>query len=136
MSLKNVDIMSAMQRVAERRIEEAMREGKFDNLQGKGEPLDLEPLPADENVRAQYWALRILKQNDVIPDEVRYRKLIDRLKSDLFGTRSESRLRTLVRQINALVHKLNTLGTNALPGDVNRVDEEAEVRRLRAGERT
>ena len=34
MSFKNVDIESALRRLAERRIEEAMREGKFDNLAG------------------------------------------------------------------------------------------------------
>jgi hypothetical protein len=42
MSLKNIDIESALRRVADRRIEEAMREGKFDNLPGRGQPLDLE----------------------------------------------------------------------------------------------
>ena len=34
----------------DRRIEDAMREGKFDNLPGAGQPLDLEPMPAEENL--------------------------------------------------------------------------------------
>ena len=80
MSLKNVDIESAFRRLAERRIEDAMKEGKFDNLAGTGAPLDLEPMPADENARMTWWALQILKQNDVTPDEVRWRKALDYLR--------------------------------------------------------
>ena len=47
MSLKNLDMESAMRRLAERRIEEAMRQGKFDNLKGAGQPIDMEPAPAE-----------------------------------------------------------------------------------------
>jgi hypothetical protein len=54
-SLKNVDIECALRRIADRRIEEAMREGKFDNLPGAGKPLNLEPMPAEENARMTWW---------------------------------------------------------------------------------
>ena len=37
---KNALIESAMRRIAERRIEEAMRAGKFKNLKGAGKPID------------------------------------------------------------------------------------------------
>jgi hypothetical protein len=114
MALKDVDLESALRRLAERRIEEAMREGKFDNLPGAGQPIELEPLPADENARAMWWALKILRQNDVIPDEVRWRKTIDHLKARLATARDESTVRSLVTQINGLVRQLNTLGTNAI----------------------
>ena len=40
MYLKNIDIDSALRRLADKRIEDAMREGKLDNLEGKGRPLD------------------------------------------------------------------------------------------------
>src|SRR3982750_2248257 len=103
MSLKNVDIESALRRLADRRIEDAMKEGKFDNLAGMGKPLDLEPMPADENARMMGWALPIIRNNDVTPDEIVYRKSIDGLKSELATTRDEARVRTLAGQINALV---------------------------------
>jgi hypothetical protein len=74
MSLKHVDIQSAMRRLTDKRIEEAMAAGKFDNLAGMGKPLELEPMPADENARLMWWSLRILRNNDIIPDEVRWRK--------------------------------------------------------------
>ncbi len=51
MRFTHIDIESALRRVADRKIEEAMGEGKFDNLPGKGLPLELEPIPADENAR-------------------------------------------------------------------------------------
>jgi hypothetical protein len=131
MSFKHVDMEAALRRLADRRIEEAMKEGKFDNLPGAGKPIDLEPMPADENARLTWWAIRILKGNDVTPDEIVWRKRLDTLKSELAEARSERRLRSLVDQINLLVRKLNTLGTNALQSAVCGVELDVELERLR-----
>lgn len=131
MALKDVDLESALRRLAERRIEEAMREGKFDNLPGAGQPIELEPLPADENARAMWWALKILRQNDVIPDEVRWRKQLDLLRAKLATARDEAMVRAIVKQINELVRKLNTLGTNAMNTAVVGVSLEQQLQELR-----
>jgi ribosomal protein L40E len=131
MALKDVDIESALRRLADRKIEEAMRAGKFDNLPGAGKPLDLEPMPADENARLMWWALRIFKQNDFTPDEVRWRKQIDGLKDELVVATTEARVVALVRAVNALVRQLNTLGTNVLKAGVAPLDLEEERQRLR-----
>ncbi|HLL88007.1 MAG TPA: DUF1992 domain-containing protein [Tepidisphaeraceae bacterium] len=131
MSLKDVDFDAAFRRLADRRIEEAMKEGKFSNLEGAGKPLDLEPPPADENARMTWWALRILRQNDVVPHEVQWRKQIDRLKAAIHALRDDAKLEPLVRQVNDLVHKLNTLGTNALSRGIPPLDLETEQVRLR-----
>jgi len=130
MSLKNVDIESAMRRLADRRIEEAMREGKFDNLRGMGEPLELDPAPAEENARMTWWCLRILKNGDFTPDEIRFRKAIDQLKASLAAAMDDPRVQTLVGQINDLVRKLNTLGTNALNLGIAPVCLDTELTRL------
>jgi hypothetical protein len=130
MSLKHIDMESAMRRLADKRIEEAMREGKFDNLPGAGKPLDLEPMPADESARLMWWALRILKQNDVMPEEVRWRKAIDMLKENIHHARDERRVVQLVGEVNQLVHKLNTLGTNALHCGIAPLDLEHERRQF------
>lgn len=130
MSLKNVDLDSALRRLAERRIEEAMKEGKFDHLQGKGEPIELEPATAEENARLTWWALRILRNNDVIPDEVRMRKELDGFKAQLADVRDEAKLPILVGEINALVYKINTLGTNAMKSAIVGVDLETERQRF------
>jgi hypothetical protein len=131
MSLKDVDLEAAFRRLAERRIEDAMREGKFDNLPGAGQPLELEPAPADENARLTWWALKILRQNDVLPEEVKWRKRIDLLKAALDSAVDEAAVRQTVDQINALVHQLNTLGTNALNMGIAPVSLERELHRLR-----
>jgi hypothetical protein len=125
-----VDIESALRRLADRKIEEAMRAGKFDNLPGAGKPLELEPMPADENARLMWWAMRIFKQNDLTPHEVLWRKKIDKLKDELAEATTEARVVALVRAVNALVRQLNTLGTNALNTGVAPLDVEEEKRRL------
>jgi hypothetical protein len=131
MSFKNLDIESALRRLAERRIEEAMREGKFDNLPGKGKPIDLEPMPANEDARLAWWALRILRNNNFTPDEVRWRKQIDAYRDELAAATTERRVKALVAAHNQLVRQINTLGTNALKAPVAPLSLEAELRKFR-----
>lgn len=131
MGLNQIDVTAALRRLADKRIEDAMREGKLDNLEGAGKPLDLEPMPANEDARMTWWALRILRQNDYIPDEVRWRKALDHLRVAIHKLTDESRLPAIVRQFNELVHKINTLGTNALKASVVPLDLEEERARLR-----
>jgi hypothetical protein len=131
MDLTKVDITAALRRLAERRIEEAMREGKFDNLPGAGKPIELEDMPADEGTRMMWWALRILRKNDFIPDEVRWLKALDRLREALDGVNDEQHLAKLVGEFNELVHNVNTMGTNALRSCVSTVDLETERQRMR-----
>ena len=128
---KHIDTGAAMQRIAERKIEEAMRAGKFDRLEGAGQPLELEPVPADENARLMWWAIRLLRQNDVIPDDVRLRKAIDIATRHARIAGSDSELCQRVEAANALVRRLNTLGTNAIAGNVAPLDIQAELARWR-----
>jgi hypothetical protein len=130
MALTNIDFGSAMRRLADKRIEDAIKEGKFDNLPGFGKPLNLEPLPADENARMTWWMLRIMRQHDFTPHEVVWRKTIERLKEEVSRTRDEAKLIKLVHQINQLVRKVNTMGTNALTEPVVGVSLEVELIRL------
>ena len=118
MSLKNIDMDAVMRRLADKRIEDAIAEGRFDNLEGAGKPIELEDIPADENARMLWWALRIMRNNNFTPDEVRWRKQIELLKAELAHAVIESRVETLCTQINELVRKLNTLGTNAIASGV------------------
>jgi len=55
---KHADFRAAMQRLADRRIEEAMEQGKFDNLPGKGKEICLDTPPAYRDDRLAQ--LRIL----------------------------------------------------------------------------
>jgi hypothetical protein len=79
----------------------------------------------------RWWALRLLKQNDVLPEEVVWRKRIDRLKDELAQSMTEPRVTAIVHAINNLVRQLNTMGTMALSAPVVRVSMEEELARLR-----
>lgn len=127
MNLKHIDFDALFRRVADKHIEDAMAEGKFDNLPGKGEPIQIDEAPADENARALWWALRLMKQNDFIPDEVRWRKAVDVMKAELSRATDPEAARKIAEQINALVLKLKTLGTNAISIAVKGLDVEVEV---------
>lgn len=131
MGLSNIDMGAVLRRFAEKRIEDAMQEGKFDNLAGAGKPIDLTDMPAEEDARMTWWALRILKNNDYTPDEIRWRKAVDYLRVKLDAAKSEAEVGHAVRQINDLVRKLNTMGTNAIKGNLSPVDEAEELRRFR-----
>ncbi len=73
------DIQRVIEIIAERKIEEAMQEGKFDNLPGRGKPL-----PMDEE-----WfvppemrpAIRLLKSAGVLPDWMERAREIERIRS-------------------------------------------------------
>src|SRR5437763_13242228 len=110
--MRHFDIDTALQRLAERRIEEAMREGKFNNLPGAGEPVDLSEMPADENARMMWWALRVMRQGGSTPEEVRVRAEVDALKRELGSAGTPARVRTLVAQGNAIVRQLKPLGVD------------------------
>lgn len=65
----------------EQRIREAIDRGDFDNLKGKGKPLDLDGYFAmPEEIR---MAFAMLKSNEFVPEEVEMMKEIARLKDQL-----------------------------------------------------
>jgi len=69
--------VAIFERIAERAIAEAMREGKFDNLPNAGQPLDLEEyFRAPEDMRAAYG---VLKSANILPEEVELLNEIGRL---------------------------------------------------------
>ena len=68
---------SVIQLVAERRIEEALSQGVFDNLPGAGKPLEIEDLShVPEDMRMAY---KILRNAGCLPPELEERKEINRL---------------------------------------------------------
>lgn len=70
--------MDVLKLLAERRIEEAMQEGVFDNLTLKGRRLDLSESPwTDPEWRV---GLKVLKNAGVLPPEMQLRKEIADLR--------------------------------------------------------
>ena len=64
--------MSVLKRLAESRIVEAIERGEFDDLPGKGRPLELEDLShIPPHLRAGY---KVLRNANVLPPELELRR--------------------------------------------------------------
>jgi hypothetical protein len=123
--------MDKWENIAERKIREAMSEGAFDNLTGKGRPLNLEENPyEDPSLR---MAHRLLRNNGFAPAWVEEAKdleqEIDASCREFAAGGSPDRFREQIAAINRriLAHNLKTPSVlfHMLP-----VDAEAEIRRL------
>lgn len=112
----------AMRRnLVERRIVEAMERGEFDNLPGEGKPVHIDtPPPVNEDL---WWMLKIMRQANVVPDEIRYRKRIDDLRQRLDAATDERQVIAVVRELNEQIRKLNRMGTNVIPTTLTTFDE-------------
>ncbi len=128
-------LTAAMRRhLVERRIVEAMQRGEFDNLPGAGKPLHIEsPPPKNEDL---WWALKIMRQAEVVPDEIRYRKRIDELRREVAAADSEQKALAAVRALNDQIRKLNRMGTNVIPTTLTTFDEANLLAQWRRGRRT
>ena len=86
--MKHDDLDKAMQRLADHRIEQAIRQGKFDNLPGAGQPVDLDDMPADENARMIWWALRMMRASEPKKAVAQTPRGIGRCTNHLCGNRN------------------------------------------------
>ena len=97
--------MDFLTTIAEERIRKAQEEGVFDNLPGKGKPLQLEDdsrIP--EDLRLAY---KILKNANCLPPEMELRKEIFSLRQLLDAATDDDVRRDLRRQLNLLVLRHN-----------------------------
>jgi hypothetical protein len=95
------------EKLAEEKIKEAIDNGEFDNLPGKGKPLDLESYfatPAD--VRLGY---SVLKSAGCAPEEVVLMKEIESLKKKLAVCEREDEKKKIEKEIEGWTLKLNLL---------------------------
>ena len=99
--------MNIFTAISERKIQEAIREGLFENLKGRGKPLVFEDetwIP--EDLRMAY---RILKNANCIPPEIELKKEIQNLR-DLISSLDDdkARLRKL-HEMNYKIMKFNMM---------------------------
>jgi hypothetical protein len=94
-------------KLAEEKIKEAIDNGEFDNLPGKGQPIDLEAYFATpEDVRLGY---SVLKSAGCAPEEVVLMKEIESLKERLANCNREDERERLKQEIDGKTLKLNLL---------------------------
>jgi DnaJ homologue, subfamily C, member 28, conserved domain len=95
------------QRIAEQRILEAQRNGAFDDLPGRGKPLELEDLSwVPEELRIGY---HILKNAHVLPPEAELLKDVHTLEDLLKHVEDEGERRALAKSIQWKMIRLDML---------------------------
>jgi hypothetical protein len=105
--------LSYFWRIAEERIKEAQRAGAFDNLPGKGKPLDLEDLSwVPEDLRIGY---HILKNAHVLPPEAELLKDIHTIEDLLKHVEDEGERRALAKSIQFKLIRLDMLKRRSMP---------------------
>jgi DnaJ-like protein len=105
--------MSYFWRIAEERIKEAQRAGAFDNLPGKGKPLDLEDLSwVPEDLRIGYL---VLKNAHVLPPEAELLKDIRTIEDLLKHVEDEGERRALAKSIQFKLIRLDMLKRRSMP---------------------
>lgn len=86
-----------LDKIVEEAIRKAQERGEFDNLPGKGKPIDLsEYFETPEEVRV---AQSVLKNAGISSPEVELLKEIARLRESLAGTKDEKQQQELQKQI-------------------------------------
>ncbi|MDT7779814.1 MAG: hypothetical protein QOC99_2326 [Acidobacteriota bacterium] len=94
-------------KLVEQKIREALAAGEFDNLEGRGRPVNLDAYFATpEELRAAY---ALLKNANVLPEEAQVLREIDELGAKLADCRDDAERERLKRAIIDLKLKYDLL---------------------------
>ena len=94
-------------RLIEEKIRQAMADGEFDNLPGKGKPLDLDAyFAAPEDMRV---AFHMLKNAGFVPEQMELLKEVDLLKAALDKTSCEDEKKRIKKKIDERMLRFNLL---------------------------
>ena len=99
--------MDAFRTIAERKIHEAIEAGEFENLSGRGRPLQFEDetwIPEDLKI-----AYRFLKNSGYIPRELELKNEIVNLKSMIDAIDDDKERIKRVRELNYKIMCLNMI---------------------------
>ena len=89
----------------EAKIKEAMAKGEFDDLKGKGKPLDLRKYRAvPEHLRIAY---HVLKNAGYVPEEVRLKKEMEFIKEKIKSCESKKEKNKLVKELADISQQFN-----------------------------
>jgi DnaJ homologue, subfamily C, member 28, conserved domain len=99
--------MDAFEKIAERKIMEAIRNGEFDNLLNSGKPIDLdEDSFIPQELRMAY---RILHNAGCLPPELELRNEIISLRSMINSLDDDKERIKKIRELNFKLLKINEL---------------------------
>ncbi|WP_321493455.1 DnaJ family domain-containing protein [uncultured Desulfobacter sp.] len=93
--------------IVEERIKAAQKQGRFDNLQGKGKPLVFDDSPVPNDLR---MAHKILKNSGFLPPEIEIRKQMDQVRELMDHAEPASTEKSkLHKKLNYLMAKLDAV---------------------------
>jgi DnaJ-like protein len=97
----------SFEKIAEEKIREAIAKGEFDNLEGKGKPIDHSAyFAAPADVRLGY---SMLKSNGFVPEDVALLKEIESLRAAAQATADPDQKRRIERARNLVMMKLELM---------------------------
>jgi hypothetical protein len=100
-------MIQGFEKIVEERILKAQKKGEFENLVGSGKPLKFnENWCIPEELRLAY---KILKNADCLPPEIELKKEIKQTKDLLAGMQETSEKYRILKKLNFLIMKLNTI---------------------------
>jgi len=109
-------MLTGFEKIVEERIRRAQQRGEFENLPGHGKPLPLdEDARVPEELRLAY---KILKNADCLPPELEVKKEIQQTEDLLVGMRDTAARYRVLKKLNFLIMKLNTLRSGAVLFDL------------------
>lgn len=125
--------MICFEKIAERRIQEAINNGVLDDLPGAGKPLVLEDdSHVPEDLRVAY---KILKNAGFVPPEISLRKEISQVEDLLSGMAETKAKYRQVKKLNYLIMKLNMMRSAPVSFDKNQRYEQRLIERFAAHKR-
>ena len=99
--------MLAIEKIAEKRIKEALEKGELDDIPGCGEPLPMEDdSGVPEDLRLAY---KILKNADCIPPELALKKDIKKMEDMLENIPDEREKYKQIKRVNFKILQLNMI---------------------------
>jgi hypothetical protein len=117
----------AWQLIAETRIEQAIRDGSFDNLPGFGEPLSLEGEANDEHWWIRQKARR--EKLEMLPPALMLKREVQRSTDRIMRLDDETAVRKALQRLNDFIAAANLKVLWGPPSDVISLDVEAWIRK-------
>ena len=109
-------MLTGFEKIIEERIRHAQQEGRFDDLEGRGRPLDIEEdrhIPEDLRI-----CHKILKNADCLPPELETQKEIRQVE-DLLTQIPDTALKyRMIKKLNFLIMKINSMKKGSVAKDI------------------
>ncbi len=100
-------MLPGFDKIVEERISEAASRGVFDDLPGRGKPLELED---ESNVAEELrLAYKVLKNAGFVPPEIELKREIFQTEELLAGIEDATERYRAVKRLNFLIMKLNSM---------------------------